>query len=405
MRVLQVIPTYLPAWRHGGPVFAVHGLAKALVAAGHEVEVFTTNVHGDGTLDVETGRPQELDGVRVTYFPVGFPRRLHRAPALGAALSERIASFDVAHLHSLFLWPTLIAARAAEHAGVPYLVAPRGMLARDPLRRRGTLRKRLWLALCDRRTVERAAGLHVTAALERAEAERFGWRLPPVFEVPNGLDPAALGLDPAAPAYAGARPSPAVATALAGGPYVLFLGRLSWKKGLDRLLAALPHAPEARLVVAGNDEEALTPRLVAQAQELGVRGRLSFVGPVNGFDKAALLAGASVFALSSYAENFGNAVLEAMAVRVPVVVSPEVGLAPVVAETASGLVVPGEPAALGAALAGLLADPARRAAMGACGAATVATRFGWDGIARQMAKVYAKVYARVTAGRPTAARP
>jgi hypothetical protein len=51
MRILQVIPTYLPATRYGGPIVAVHALnalARALIARGHDVEVVTTNVNGAG---------------------------------------------------------------------------------------------------------------------------------------------------------------------------------------------------------------------------------------------------------------------------------------------------------------------------------------------------------------------
>src|SRR5687767_6027187 len=47
MNILQVVPTYLPARRYGGPIESVHGLCKALVARGHDVTVFTTNVDGD----------------------------------------------------------------------------------------------------------------------------------------------------------------------------------------------------------------------------------------------------------------------------------------------------------------------------------------------------------------------
>ena len=52
MRILHVVPTYLPARRYGGPIVAVHGLCKALAARGHDVAVITTNVDGDATLDV-----------------------------------------------------------------------------------------------------------------------------------------------------------------------------------------------------------------------------------------------------------------------------------------------------------------------------------------------------------------
>jgi len=124
VRILHVVPTYLPAWRHGGPILAVHGLAKALVARGHEVTVFTTDIHGAGRLDVPLATPVGIDGVTVWYFPVATPRRLYRSPAMGVALGRRMLATDLVHLHSVFLWPTYAAARAAERAGVPYLLAP-----------------------------------------------------------------------------------------------------------------------------------------------------------------------------------------------------------------------------------------------------------------------------------------
>ena len=382
MRILQVIPTYLPAWRHGGPIYAVHGLSKALIQAGHEVEVFTTNVHGNGRLAVATGVPQRVDGVPVTYFPVRFPHRLHRAPAMGRALRRRVGGFDLVHLHSLFLWPTAAAARAAERAGVPYLVAPRGMLVPDLVARQGRWRKRLWLWAVERRTLEHAAALHVTGALEASEAARFGYHLPRIVEVPNGLDATELILQP------GATPSAKIADQISSGVDLLFLGRVSWKKGLDRLLPALPLLPGARLVVAGNDEENLIPKLEAQARELDVAERVHFVGPVAGADKAALLAAARCFVLPSYSENFGNAVLEAMAVGLPVVVTPEVGLATTVEETGAGRVVPGESTLWAAALAELLANETLRLELGKRGRAVVEERFGWAAIAARMAEVY-----------------
>ncbi len=384
MRILHVVPTYLPAWRHGGPIYAVHGLAKALAARGHEVTVFTTDVHGTGRLDVPLGRPVELEGVTVWYFPVAAPRRLYRSPTMGAALAGRMPATDLVHLHSVFLWPTSAAARAARRAGVPYLLAPRGMLVGDLLRRRGWLRKRLWIELAERRTVGRAAGLHVTSALEGEEAARLGLRLPAVHVVPNGVEPA--------PAPGGdAALSPAVRAALARPPLLLYLGRVSWKKGLDRLLPALAQVPEATLAIAGNDEEGYRAPLEQLAGETGVAERVLFLGPVHGADKAALLAGAAALVLPSYSENFGNAVLEAMAAGCPVVVTPEVGLAGVVRETGAGLVAAGDPSSLGSALRELLDDPERRAEMGRRGAEAATRRFGWATIAERMEAVYTAV--------------
>ena len=55
MRILHVIPSYLPAVRYGGTIFAVHGLCRALVARGNQVEVFTTNVYGQNDSEVPIG--------------------------------------------------------------------------------------------------------------------------------------------------------------------------------------------------------------------------------------------------------------------------------------------------------------------------------------------------------------
>ncbi len=388
MKILQVVPTYVPARRHGGPALAVHGLGKALAAAGHEVTAFTTNVDGEDEIELPLGRPVARDGVEVFYFPVRFPRRLYRSPALAREARRRIAAFDVAHLHSVFLAPTSAVARAAERAGVPYLVAPRGMLVPELIRRRGRLRKTLWLSLVERRTLARAAGLHVTGDLEAEEAARLGLALPPIYSVPNGIDPELLRLDPSA-TLAGP-----VRTALTRGTFVLVLGRLSWKKGIDRLLAALPLVPGATLVVAGNDEEGLTAALSRQAAELGVGDRLLFTGPVEGADKAALLHASSLLVLPSHSENFGNVVLEAMAVGRPVVVTPAVGLAGVVAESGAGLVVAGEPATLAQALNDLLAAKERREEMGRRGQAAALGRFGWPAVAERMVEVYREVAGR-----------
>lgn len=57
MRILHVVPSYIPAYRYGGPIRSVHGLCKALAVRGHEVHVFTTNVDGEKDSDVPLGVP------------------------------------------------------------------------------------------------------------------------------------------------------------------------------------------------------------------------------------------------------------------------------------------------------------------------------------------------------------
>ena len=193
--------------------------------------------------------------------------------------------------------------------------------------------------------------------------------------VPNGVDPE--------PPPSPDAPAAPVRDLLAGPPFLLYLGRLSWKKGLDRLIPALARVPGAVLAVAGNDEEGIRPKLDSLAREAGVAERVRFLGPVDGADKAALLHGCAALVLPSYSENFGNSVLEAMAAGRPVAVTPEVGLAEVVREERAGIVADGAPEALGEALRALLADPDREA-MGRRGADAASRRFGWGAVAARM---------------------
>jgi glycosyltransferase involved in cell wall biosynthesis len=386
MNLLHVVPTYVPAWRHGGPILAVHGLCKALAARGHAVTVFTTDVHGDGRLDVPLAEPVAVDGVEVWYFPVRY-RRLYISPALGSAARHGARRFDLFHLHSVFLWPTSAAARAAERARVPYAVSPRGMLVPALMNARGRWRKRAWMLFAERRTLERAAALHATSDLEAEEAARLGLSLPPVFVIPNGIDPTPWDGDPEAL-------SPPVRNLLSDGrPFALFLGRLSWKKGLDRLIPALAHASGMLLGVAGNDEEDLTAGLERLARDFGVAERTLFLGPVHGADKAALLHRALALVLPSHSENFGNVVLESWAAGRPAIVTPEVGLAAAVLETGGGRVVEGDPRKLGEALRDLLAHPETAAEMGRRGSQAAAGRFGWAAAAANMEQAYERMRA------------
>src|SRR5262245_56368851 len=146
MRILHVVPTYYPAVRYGGPIQSVHGLARALAACGHDVHVYTTNVDGASNADVPLRVPVTLDDVSVWYFPSAIGRRLYHSPDMKRALAVNIASFDVVHTHSVFLWPTTAAARVARARGVPYILAPRGMLVDNLIKRKRPLAKRAWIA-------------------------------------------------------------------------------------------------------------------------------------------------------------------------------------------------------------------------------------------------------------------
>jgi glycosyltransferase involved in cell wall biosynthesis len=374
VKILQVVPSYLPGFRYGGPIRSVHGLSRALAARGHEVTVCTTDVDDGQRLAVPTGAPVSLDGVEVRYFRAHGPRRLRYAPSLWPYLARVLPEYDLVHVHGLFHWFGCAAARAARGRGVPYVIAPRGMLVDEMLARRGRLRKRLWLEWLERPNLGGAAALHLTAELERDCLPVLPFPLPQAFVLENGVEHTPFGGELSAV-------DGLVRRLFELHPRVLlFLGRLNWKKGLDRLLAALRQVPpDVHLAIAGPDDGG-GAQLRGQVFAQGLERRVTLVGPVTGETRAFLLERATLLVLPSYSENFGNVVLEALAAGTPAVVTPEVGAGALLERTGAGRILSGDPELLGAGLAELLADPAALALLRSR-TATASSQFAWPTIA------------------------
>ncbi|MBK8233257.1 MAG: glycosyltransferase [Candidatus Eisenbacteria bacterium] len=383
MRILHVTPTYEPAYRFGGPIRSVAGLCRALARQGEDVHVYTSSSDGRRDLDVPVDIPTLRDGVKVTYFKCAFPRRIYRAPNMARRLRSAAERWDVIHAHSVFLWPTLTAASIARRRDIPYLVSPRGMLEKDLIRQKSRWLKTAWIGLFERNNLANASAVHVTSIREAEELRRFGWPLRAVEVIPNGVDAfSAPGTGP------GQRFKE---LGLTQRPFVLYLGRIHWKKGLDRLIDAMNLVPDADLVMAGNDEEGYRALLERRIAELGLEGRVRWVGPVEGEMKRCCLAASSMVALCSYSENFGNTVLEAMSASKAVVVTPEVGLAPEVERGGAGLVCEGRPEALAAGIQRLLQDPILAASYGERGRALAGEYFDWESVARRMRTLYDRI--------------
>jgi glycosyltransferase involved in cell wall biosynthesis len=384
MKILHVVPTYFPAIRYGGPIYTVHALCQSLAAAGHQVHVFTTSVDGSLDSDVPHGRPVDLAGVQVHYFRSRWLRRLYYSVDLKKQLDSMAGDFDIMHLHSVFLFPTWAAARAAIRADVPYVLSPRGMLVRELITLRSTLIKRAWIRLVERRNLAQAACVHLTSEEERRALTDLDLALAPTTVIPNGVDaPYAFSPDAV---------SADVRTLLAKGFDILSFGRINWKKGLDRLVKAMAEIPDARAVIAGHDEDGFEPTLRRVAEECGVRDRVRFLPrQISGPDKEALFNAARLFALPSLSENFGNVVAEAMIRALPVVVTEGVGSSEVVKASGGGVVVGIEPRQLANALSRLLKSDELLAAMGAAGANYARERLTWNNIASRFEDMYREI--------------
>lgn len=392
MRVLQVIPSL--ASRTGGPAASVVESSLALRSCGIDVTIFATDMaeaasasrHVRATLADMPPGASDLD---VQLFPARWPYRLAFSPAMYRALCAEVRRYDVVHIHSLYLFPQFAAYRAARSAAVPYVVSPRGAL--DPyLRRRGRSVKVVAERLWQRAMLTHAAALHLTSGEEsRLTADiaprvarhvvSNGVRCADYSELPSGQEFRRRFLGGS------------------GEPVVMYLGRLSHKKGLDVLMRAFAiarrNAPPCRLAIVGPDDEGLTPELAALARSEGVAESVVFTGMLRGGDKLAALAAADVWALPSHTENFGNAVVEALAAGRATVISPAVNIAAEIGASGAGIVAPLTPEAFGAEIAALLRDDLRREALGGR-ARTFARRYDWSIVGPRLAEMYAQVAGR-----------
>lgn len=149
-------------------------------------------------------------------------------------------------------------------------------------------------------------------------------------------------------------------------PCLLMAARIVPAKGHDtalRALACLVDKPWT-LLVAGDHHGDLGPQMQALAQELGIAGRVRFLGLRE--DVPALMAASDLLLAPSRREALSLTLLEASACGLPIVATRVGGIGEVVEEGASGfLVAPDDPPALAAALAPLLTDSALRARCGA----------------------------------------
>jgi glycosyltransferase involved in cell wall biosynthesis len=369
MRVLQAMASIAP--RYGGPSAAVREISAGLAAAGHDVTIVTTNVDGAGTQDVPLGVPvRDPGGYDIRYFGVVPPRSWCPSPGYARWVARSVASFDVVEIHSLYLFHTLVTSRVARRRHVPYVVRPHGTL--NPYHRRASAgRKAIYDRLVETSTLRHAALVHCTTEAEARHVEALGYDRTAV--VANPISDALFRTGDAA-----------------REPVVAHIGRLDAKKGVDLLLRAFARGapPEWSLVVAGADFGRLAGPLRALASELGVADRVSLTGHLDGAERDALLARASVFVLASEDENFGVAVAEALAAGLAVVVTPGVAISADIAAAGAGVVCSRDVGSLAAAIAGLTDDPGAVASYRAAGRALARRRYSAAAVSADLVAMY-----------------
>lgn len=387
MRVLHVIPSAAPV--DGGPNLAVRAMGRGLARHGLEVTVATTNASGSAALDVPLDTPVIDEGVVYRYFARTVPGSWKFSWPLTRWLWANAAAYDVIHVHALFSYATIPGCRAAAHVPVPYVVRPLGTLSGWSLARR-RWKKRPYYALLERSHLQMAAAIHVTSEAEAEDVARLGYA-DRTRVIPLGVDVSEV---------------PRARRAASAAPVrLLFLSRLHEKKNVPLLLRALAVAVSSgqlvELTVAGDGDAEYRTQLVSLVEQLGLQRCVRFVGHVEGDEKRRLLSQADCFILPSAHENFGLAVAEALAARLPVIVTPGVALSREVARAGAGLVTEATDEAVASAIMWAREHPAALREMGDRAWQLARRELSWDTTCERLAALYDELAAgRTRQGRP-----
>jgi glycosyltransferase involved in cell wall biosynthesis len=382
MRILHAISGIDP--RNGGPTTALIGLAAAQRRAGLEVRVISTWRERDAFRSAE-----KLESLGVGVRMVGQAHgKLSRHPALEQNLVAEIAVADVVHVHAMWEEMQHQACRAARRLKKPYVMTPHGMLDAWNMRK-SRLAKRLFLALRMRRNLDEAALLHFATETERTGVAKYHLKPPAIVE-PLGLDLSELADLPPRGSFRQTYPQ------IGDRAIILFLGRVHYGKGLELLIPALAQMrwKDAVLVIAGPDADGYGKTFRQLADRFHIGDRVIYTGMIAGREKLAALRDATVLSAPSYHENFGLAVIEALAVGTPVVISNEVYVHREISRAGVGGVVSLDVAALAQELDRWLDDAALRASASEKAPAFVREQYDWDTIARHWVGHYAAASSR-----------
>jgi glycosyltransferase involved in cell wall biosynthesis len=378
MKVLSFVEGANP--RKGGlGLVGVPMIAKSLADCGHqEVLVIGGRVNpGQESFvqpDIATAA-QKKNGPG-SFGIVTFPSwsKWAFAPAILWRLCLYARDADFITLHSLYSFPVLAGYLLARLYRKPYGLWPHGVLL--PVQRRISIgRKRIYDWLIARRILSQASMLFFAALGEREEAYKLGLT-PPSVVIPHGFDAREFERLPPRGQFR--------AKYFDGhqGPLVLYLSRLNAKKGLDLLVKAfalvINQMPNARLAIVGSgDPPSFESEVKGWLHEHSVENRTVMPGLLVGQERLQAFADADVFVFPSEAENFGFAMFEAMASRVPVVVSDTLDYAAEVQRYESGLLVRRDPQEFANAIVRLLGDPDLRRSMGENGL-QLAQAYSWE---------------------------
>lgn len=371
---LQVLSHLDPSY--GGVAASVPQLCRATEAASQSHDSPMLAFCEAGEIEKLAPDVQSL----VHCFP---PDRIRWAvdARLRHRLKHLIRGCQGVHIHGIWEVHCSVAASVARSCKRPYIVSAHGMLDDWALNHK-RLKKALYAALLETNNLQKSSCLRALTRDEIGNYRRVGLTSP-VVVIPSGVEaPSGVTSD----AFWRTHPD------LVGKRIVLFLGRLNQKKGLNLLLQAWErvrsHADNAHLVIAGPDTENMLSSLKQMIDDLKLRRCVTLTGMLRAEHKWTALSAASLFVLPSYSEGFSIAVLESLAMGVPVITTRACHFPEIVEKDCGWVIEPDVSALQHALLEFLQLPPDEACRMGARGRRLIEERFTWSVVGQQMTEVY-----------------
>lgn len=380
----MVIPKYKPAI--GGGEEHVSQIAKRLVRRGHDVIVFTSDLLKTSP-KYEYFYPRDFhdDIVQVRRFhALRFLRNYPMVPSLIPCLLRERADIIHAHIYASFV--SDFAAISSAIRRVPFVLTPHGFFASAESERSYHPLTNVYVYLSQICALNIAKRIICVSNAEARNYTRLA-NSSKVTVIPNGVD---IEYWRKLPKRGHFRNNYAV-----NGSIVMGIGRLSYRKGFQNLIRALPivlkKIPNTFIVLAGEDFGFLT-QLKKIVRDLDLDKHVIFTGRLSNQEVKELYVDADIVVLPSlYGEGFPIVSFEAMACGKPIIASNAGWAYDVIQPSINGLIVePENYAELANAIVSLLEDDTLRQRMEKINK-TVSLKYSWDNVVNQLEKLYCEI--------------
>jgi glycosyltransferase involved in cell wall biosynthesis len=384
MKVLHVVPSLGSIY--GGPSVSVINLAKALGEIGLDVDIITTNVNGQDTLDVPLETWVQHEHLRIQYFSCWHFKDYKISNTMSAWLYQNIDSYDIVNTHAIFSVTNAAAYRACQRRNIPYVIHPHGMLEGWALNYK-SWKKRPYYSFIEKSAIARASMIRVLAKAEADSLKELNLGSPLTL-IPNGVEKSEFIQMPDRQEFDHTFPE------TNGKRLILFLGRIDPKKGLDLLAEAFSQInqrfSDTHLVIAGPDNTGFRAVAESYFAKFNCLAAVTFTGMLEGSLKYSALSAATLYTAPSYSEGFSMSVLEGMAAGLPCVITTGCNF-PEAAEASAAYVVPIQAAAIAEACMYCLSDPGAAEMTGQRARKLIFDHYSWNAIAQKMLAAYKSI--------------